>query len=67
MAPPGIEPGLNQCQCVQLAPPGIEPGLNQNKCVQMYLTTMIRHTTRPWHLFDVPWYSCSLYIEGLMI
>ncbi|KAJ5878078.1 hypothetical protein N7455_001543 [Penicillium solitum] len=31
-----------------MAPPGIEPGLTQ-----IETTTMCRHTTRPWHLFNI--------------
>ena len=32
----------------EMAPPGIEPGLTQ-----IETTTMCRHTTRPWHLFNI--------------
>ncbi|KAJ5382747.1 hypothetical protein N7517_000658 [Penicillium concentricum] len=35
-----------------MAPPGIEPGLKQDQCTHVYITTMLRHTTRPWHLLD---------------
>ncbi|KAJ5780273.1 hypothetical protein N7457_005433 [Penicillium paradoxum] len=45
-----------------MAPPGIEPGLTQKRfitrdlaitTINLVITTMCRHTTRPWHRIDI--------------